>query len=51
MADREAIGLDFCSPLVYFVVFVVYQVGLLRHGCQDLTAEERCQSVDSDSNG
>lgn len=53
MADREAIGLGM-SPPVYFVVVVVslvYQVASLRHGCQDLTAERRRQSVDTDSSG
>lgn len=52
MADRAAIGLESLSPPVYVVVLlVVYQVVKLRHGCQDLTAERRRQSVDTHSNG
>lgn len=52
MADREAIGLGIVeSPVYLVVVVVVYQVALLRHGCQDLTVERRRQSVDTDSSG
>lgn len=49
MADREAIGLGIIQSPAYLVVVIVYQVALLRHGCQDLTVERRRQSVDTNS--
>lgn len=54
MADRKAFrsGLRWASVFACLViVLVVYQVALLRHGCQDLTAERRRQSADTDSSG
>lgn len=36
------------SADVFFLVLFVYQVVLLRHGCQDLMTERRCQTVDTD---
>lgn len=36
------------QPRSFFLVLVVYQVVLLRHGCQDLMTERRCQTVDTD---
>lgn len=47
------IGLGFIERsadvfLFFFLVLFVYQVVLLRHGCQDLMTERRCQTVDTD---
>lgn len=36
------------SADVFCLVLFVYQVVLLRHGCQDLMTERRCQTVDTD---
>ena len=41
--------MDGCIPMfIVVIVFAVYQVVVLRHDCQDLTAERGCQSVDTD---